>query len=88
MQEMPGLVASGVIVQGPSYIFLRCPCGCGDVLQLPREDDGHDLPFRVLSESGGPTLAPAVIRSTGCQSAFSVLRGEILPCFPPHAGLH
>ncbi|WP_420496783.1 DUF6527 family protein [Szabonella alba] len=59
---------------------MRCPCGCGDIIELlviaeakPRWDVGADRERR-------PTLSPSVWRKTGCRSHFWVRRGRVQWC--------
>ncbi len=59
-------------------VGFRCPCGCGDVIELlllpdvkPRWDIKIDFRNR-------PTLSPSVWKTTGCRSHFWVRSGKIL----------
>ncbi len=59
---------------------LACPCGCGDMIELPLfpEADQH---WRVrVGDDGLPSLSPSVWRRTGCRSHFWLRRGRIHWC--------
>lgn len=59
---------------------MRCPCGCGDTIELmllagttPRWD-------LCIDRRGRPTLYPSVHRTAGCRSHFWVRAGRITWC--------
>lgn len=61
-------------------VGMRCPCGCGDVIELlvipeakPRWDVSEDAKRR-------PSLSPSVWRQTGCRSHFWLQAGRIQWC--------
>ncbi len=61
-------------------VGMRCPCGCGQRLELmllkqvkPRWDLTTDT-------KGRPTLSPSVWLRTGCRSHFWVRGGKIIWC--------
>jgi len=61
-------------------VGFRCPCGCGDTIELaviagarPRWDVTADA-------QGKPTLSPSVWRQKGCRSHFWVRGGRIYWC--------
>lgn len=61
-------------------VGLRCPCGCGQRLELillkgvtPRWD-------LVIDDRGRPTLYPSVWRRGGCRSHFWLRSGKIIWC--------
>ena len=61
-------------------VGMRCPCGCGDLIELlviteakPRWDIDTD-------QEGRPTLSPSVWRTTGCRSHFWLRQGRIQWC--------
>jgi hypothetical protein len=61
-------------------VGMRCPCGCGDVIELlviaeakPRWDVSADQKDR-------PTLSPSVWRKAGCRSHFWLRRGRVEWC--------
>ncbi|MEZ0188662.1 DUF6527 family protein [Ralstonia solanacearum] len=59
---------------------LRCPCGCGDVIQLPMIDGQR--PRWALMHKGTrlPSLSPSVDRTAGCRSHFWLEQGVIRWC--------
>lgn len=61
-------------------VGLRCPCGCGDVIELlviPEAKPRWDV--RVDGKSR-PSLSPSVWRKTGCQSHFWLRNGRVEWC--------
>jgi Family of unknown function (DUF6527) len=58
-------------------VGFRCPCGCGQRIELPliREADPH-WNLRVEPD-GTPTLAPSVWRKDGCRSHFFLRSGRV-----------
>ncbi len=61
-------------------VAFRCPCGCGDRLELQLIPEAK--PHWVLhrDERGHPTLHPSVWRKTGCRSHFWLRSGRIFWC--------
>lgn len=59
---------------------LRCPCGCGDVIQLPML--AGQRPRWTLVEKGMrfPDLSPSIDRTVGCRSHFWLRKGKIHWC--------
>ena len=59
---------------------LRCPCGCGEVIQLPMMKGQR--PRWTLIEQGKrlPSLSPSIDRTVGCRSHFWLRRGSIQWC--------
>jgi len=49
------------------YVGLRCPCGCGQRIELLR-----------VETNGTPTLSPSVWLKDGCHSHFFVRKGKVL----------
>lgn len=61
-------------------VAMRCPCGCGDRLELmliPEAKPNWRLKVNVQSI---PSLHPSVWRSTNCKSHFWVKSGRIIWC--------
>jgi hypothetical protein len=68
----------GVIVdrQGPRWLILSCPCGCG--AELPVNLDRRAGPaWRLYESPKGRSVYPSVWRDTDCKSHFIVWRDEI-----------
>lgn len=58
---------------------LKCPCGCGDVIELVL--DGHSPKWTLsVSPNGKPTLTPSIYRSIKCRSHFFLEHGKIKWC--------
>lgn len=61
-------------------VGMRCPCGCGERIELmilrgtrPRWDIS-------VSDAGKPSLHPSVWRNSGCRSHFWVREGRVIWC--------
>ncbi len=63
--------------QGPRWLLMSCPCGCG--AELPVNLDKRAGPaWRMYQSKKGTTVYPSVWRDTDCQSHFIILRDKIL----------
>ncbi len=73
--ERPG---DAVIVdrQGPRWLILRCPCGCG--ADVPVNLDQRAGPaWRLYESRKGTSVYPSVWRDTDCESHFIIWRDNI-----------
>ncbi len=68
--------------QGPRWLVLLCPCGCG--AELPINLDRRAGPAWRLYESPkkGISVYPSVWRDTDCKSHFIIWRNNILMMSP------
>jgi Family of unknown function (DUF6527) len=63
--------------QGPRWLVLCCPCGCG--AEVPLNLDRRAGPaWRLFESSKGTTVYPSVWRDTDCKSHFIIWRDDIL----------
>jgi uncharacterized protein DUF6527 len=63
--------------QGPRWLILSCPCGCG--AELPVNLDRRAGPaWRLYESPKGRSVYPSVWRDTDCKSHFIVWRDKIL----------
>ena len=74
--------ANALYIMGESKYFwsilLRCPCGCGDILQLNLHRDTHpfwDMKFHI---NGSLSISPSVWKKDGCRSHFFIKRSNII----------
>ncbi|CAI8733124.1 DUF6527 family protein [Pseudomonas sp. IT-P291] len=58
----------------------RCPCGCGDVLEIALLDDAEPRWRLQVDHRGRPTLFPSVWRNDGCRSHFWIKKGKVHWC--------
>lgn len=59
---------------------LRCPCGCGDVVQLPMLE-GQRPRWKLIDQNlRYPELSPSIDRTKSCRSHFWLRRGKIHWC--------
>jgi hypothetical protein len=64
----------------PAFGFMRCPCGCGEILHLRFAGERRPR-WRVSADAQGRvSVTPSVWRSTGCKSHFVLTRGRVHWC--------
>ncbi len=62
--------------QGPRWLVLSCPCGCG--VEVPVNLDRRAGPaWRIYESAYGTSVYPSVWRDTECQSHFIIWRDQI-----------
>jgi Family of unknown function (DUF6527) len=61
-------------------VGLRCPCGCGDTLELLVVAEARPRWDVAIDEDGWPSLVPSVWRKKGCRSHFWIRRGRAHWC--------
>lgn len=59
---------------------MRCPCGCGDTIELLVIDEAKPRWDIALDGNGRPTLSPSVWRKKGCRSHFWLRGGRVEWC--------
>jgi hypothetical protein len=71
--------------QGPRWLIMMCPCGCG--AQLPINLDGRAGPaWRLYVSRKAVSLYPSVWRDSDCKSHFIIRRNKIVMMQPRGAG--
>lgn len=61
-------------------VGMRCPCGCGQRLELMLLKQVKPRWDLTIDRKGRPTLRPSVWLRTGCRSHFWVREGKIVWC--------
>jgi len=61
-------------------VGMRCPCGCGYVIELLVVAEAKPRWDVTVDTKGGPTLAPSVWLQKGCRSHFWLRDGRIRWC--------
>jgi len=61
-------------------VGLRCPCGCGDILELLVVAEAEPRWDIVIDKRGKPSLSPSIWRKTGCHSHFWLSKGRVRWC--------
>jgi uncharacterized protein DUF6527 len=61
-------------------VGLRCPCGCGQRLEMMVLEGVNPRWDVTLDARGRPTLHPSVWLRQGCRSHFWVRKGKIVWC--------
>lgn len=59
---------------------LKCPCGCGDTIQLPMMAGQRPRWTLAAKRARLPSLSPSVDRTVGCRSHFWMRQGKIHWC--------
>ncbi|MER8408153.1 DUF6527 family protein [Mesorhizobium sp. M1307] len=59
---------------------MRCPCGCGEPIELMVLKEAKPRWDVRIDESRRPTLHPSVWRQKGCRSHFWIRQGRIHWC--------
>jgi hypothetical protein len=61
-------------------VGMRCPCGCGQTIELLLVREAKPRWDLQTDPSGHPTLKPSVWLQTGCRSHFWLRRGRVEWC--------
>lgn len=61
-------------------VGMRCPCGCGDTIELMLLEEARPRWDVEVDGAGRPSLRPSVWRENGCRSHFWVRSGRIHWC--------
>lgn len=59
-------------------IMMRCPCGCGQPVELPLIREARPRWSLQMDLNGHPTLAPSIWRREGCRAHYYVRDGKVL----------
>ncbi|WP_306609890.1 DUF6527 family protein [Paracoccus yibinensis] len=59
---------------------MRCPCGCGERLQLSLARERRPRWRLEVDHLGRPTLAPSVRMQDGCRAHFHLRSGKVEWC--------
>ncbi|WP_366809845.1 DUF6527 family protein [Sphingomonas sp.] len=61
-------------------VGLRCPCGCGETIELMLLPEVRPRWSLTLDQLDRPSLSPSVWRRTGCRSHFWLRCGRVTWC--------
>jgi hypothetical protein len=61
-------------------VGMRCPCGCGQSIELLLVREAKPRWDLLIDPSGHPSLRPSVWLQTGCRSHFWLRRGRVEWC--------
>ena len=56
---------------------LRCPCGCGETIELMLLREAEPRWTANVDLSGRPTVHPSIWRQKGCRSHFWIHKGRV-----------
>lgn len=59
-------------------VIMRCPCGCGQPVELPLIHEAHPHWTLQVDKKGHPTLAPSVWRREGCRAHYFLRGGKVV----------
>lgn len=59
-------------------ILMRCPCRCGQPVELPLIHEASPRWSLQVDKEGHPTLAPSIWRREGCRAHFFVRGGKVV----------
>lgn len=65
---------------GPYAAAMRCPCGCGETIELMLMEGIRPRWDFTVDRKKRPTLRPSVWRETGCRSHFWLRAGQVIWC--------
>jgi len=57
-------------------VGFRCPCGCGDFVQLNLLPDGRHV-WKLYFHEGAISIYPSVDRKHRCKSHFNLTKGNV-----------
>jgi len=85
VDDLPDVLAPGsVYLAGEDdnlwAAAMRCPCGCGDAIELNLLTQVRPSWIADRHADGAVTLTPSVWRQKGCGSHFILRHGRILWC--------
>lgn len=66
--------------KGPTFGYLLCPCGCGELLHLRFLPDRKPRWDIHVEQGGLVSLTPSVWRQVGCRSHFVLTQGKVYWC--------
>ena len=71
-----------IVVRGETdkWALMRCPCGCGERLQLSLTRERRPRSSVEVDQLGRPTLAPSIRMRDGCRAHFHIRKGRIDWC--------
>ncbi len=61
-------------------VGMRCPCGCGEVIELLIVPEAKPRWNITTDTKGRPSLSPSVWRQKGCRSHFWLKNGRVHWC--------
>jgi hypothetical protein len=61
-------------------VGMRCPCGCGETIELLLIREAKPRWDLLVDPSGRPSLKPSVWLQHGCRSHFWLRRGRVEWC--------
>lgn len=59
-------------------VLMRCPCGCGQPVELPLIREARPRWSLRVDKEGRPTLTPSIWRQEGCRAHYFVKGGKVV----------
>lgn len=79
-QVIPGRIIVVGWKTHKKWAYFKCPCQCGEIVQLPLMPDSRPHWTVFIDRYGYPTIQPSVRRNEGCYSHFWVRKGNVKWC--------
>lgn len=64
--------------QEPWSVGMRCPCGCGETIELALFEEADPRWKLHVDRRGRPTLHPSVWKRDGCRAHYFVREGKVI----------
>jgi hypothetical protein len=82
VEDFPENVEMGLVyivgAKGHEWLAaFRCPCGCGDVIQLNLLKGSHPRWRIIYYKKRKFSISPSIDRIVNCKSHFTLVKGEI-----------
>lgn len=58
-----------------SHSVHLCPCGCGDIVNIPFKEEHEKESFWGLK---GSTFTPSILKKFGCLSHYQIINGVVV----------
>lgn len=64
----------------PRAALYQCPCGCGNEIYTPLDNEGRFKHGPRWNYNPGPTLSPSIRWTSGCKAHFFIKDGKVEFC--------
>ncbi|HBC31162.1 hypothetical protein KCV26_11440 [Petrimonas sulfuriphila] len=58
--------------------YMKCPCGCGDLIMLSLNKDSFPSWTIKQDKLGRATISPSINRLDGCKSHYFIRKGKLI----------
>ncbi|MPL89560.1 hypothetical protein SDC9_35596 [bioreactor metagenome] len=60
------------------WAYLKCPCGCGDIIMLSLDKINYPSWSVRQDKFGKATISPSIDKLEGCRSHFFIKKGKLI----------